>query len=284
MYKNLSPGAVGISGSLTETIELAKEAGFEGVDLPIGEVVQLADEKGADYVKGLYAEAGLQIGGFGCPVEFRKDEATYEEGIKKLPKLAETAAAVGCTRMPTWLKPWSDELPFDENFDLHRRRLRGIAEVVNEYGIRFGLEFVGPKTSRAEHKYEFIHDMQGMLDLCEAIGMDNVGLLLDAWHWYTSHGTASDLEKLTNDMVVYVHVNDAPLGVAVDEQIDNVRALPGQTGVIDIGTFLRALDAAGYDGPVTAEPFSKELREMENKQAAKLVAESLNKIWEVAAL
>jgi len=284
MFRNLSPGAVGIKGSLEETLKLAADAGFEGLDLPIGEVVQLIDEKGADHVKALYADAGLQVGGFGCPVDFRKDEAAYEEGLAKLPKLAEAAAAVGCTRMPTWIMPWSDDRPFDENFELHRRRLRGIAEIVKDHGIRFGLEFVGPKTSRQDHTHEFIYDMDGMLKLCDAIGTGNMGLLLDCWHWYTSHGTADDLAKLTNDMVVYVHVNDAPAGVAVDEQIDNVRALPGETGVIDIGAFMRALDAAGYDGPITAEPFSKAVGKMENVQTAKVVAESLNKIWSVAGL
>ena len=43
------------------------------------------------------------------------------------------------------------------------------------------------------------------------------------------------------------------------EQLDNVRDLPGATGVIDIAGFLRALQSIGYDGPVTPEPFKKEL-------------------------
>ena len=48
----------------------------------------------------------------------------------------------------------------------------------------------------------------------------------------------------------------------VDEQVDNVRALPGETGVIDIAGFLQALRTIGYDGPVVPEPFKKELNDL----------------------
>jgi len=40
----------------------------------------------------------------------------------------------------------------------------------------------------------------------------------------------------------------------------------------------------GYDGPITAEPFSAEVREMENEEAARATLESLNKIWQVAGV
>ena len=40
------------------------------------------------------------------------------------------------------------------------------------------------------------------------------------------------------------------------EYIDNDRRLPMETGVIDLGGFLKRLAALAYDGPVTPEPFS----------------------------
>ncbi len=62
--------------------------------------------------------------------------------------------------------------------------------------------------------------------------------------------------------VVTVHINDAPKHLGPDEQLDNVRALPGETGLLDVTGFLQALQQIGYDGPVTAEPFSQRLSEM----------------------
>lgn len=284
MYKNLSPGAVGIGGSTEELAALAQKHGFGGLDLNAGQAADLMEKGELDSLKQLYASHGLRPGGFGLPVDFRKDEAAFEEGLAGLGRLARAAAAVGCLRCPTWILPGSDELPFDENFELHRRRLKACAQTLGEHGVWLGLEFVGPKTSRAGKKHEFIWDMAGMLELADAIGTGNVGLLLDCWHWYTSEGSVDDILALRPEQVVYVHVNDAPAGVPLDEHIDNQRAMPGETGVVDIAGFLGALKQIGYDGPITAEPFSPELNAMADDQAAAAVSASLGAILAQAGI
>ena len=86
------------------------------------------------------------------------------------------------------------------------------------------------------------------------------------------------MRRLQRSDVVVVHVNDAPAGVAVDEQLDQVRALPGETGVLDLAGFLQALREIGYDGPVTAEPFSQRLRELPADQALTETAAAMRKI------
>ena len=126
--------------------------------------------------------------------------------------------------------------------------------------------------------------MAGMLELADAIGTGNVGLLLDSWHWYTSGGTVDDILGLRAEQVVYVHVNDAPAGVPRDEQLDHIREMPGATGVIDIAGFLGALAKIGYDGPITAEPFKKELGELPAQEACRRTSEALDKILSVAGL
>ncbi len=284
MFRNMSPGAIGIQGSMAEVLPLAKEAGFEGIDLNVREAAKIADESSLDEVKAMFADAGMKMGGWGLPVDFRKDEDAFQEGLTQLPETAALGQALGCTRVPTWVSPASDGLTFEENFQIHARRLRACAEILRDNGCSLGLEFVAPKTSWSGKKYEFIHDLPGMLELGDVIGTGNVGLLLDAWHWYTAHGTLDQIRNLRPEQVVYVHVNDAPEGVEVDEQIDNVRCLPGATGVIDIGGFLSTLSDIGCTAPVTPEPFVKELREMPAAEAATTVAEGMAKIWEEGGL
>ena len=153
-----------------------------------------------------------------------------------------------------------------------------MAEILQDHGIRLGIEFIGPKTFRNGKKFEFIYGLTDTLKLCTDLG-PNTGLLLDLWHWYTSHGTQAELDNLTNQQVVAVHINDAPAGIPVDEQMDLVRCLPGETGVLDIAGFLKALQRAGYDGPVTIEPFSKRVNEMAPQDALRTTAEAMNKVW-----
>jgi threonine dehydrogenase-like Zn-dependent dehydrogenase len=178
----------------------------------------------------------------------------------------------------TWILSFSDDLPWKENFRFHARRLEPVARILGEHGCRLGLEFLGPKTLREGHRYSFIHTMEQMLDLCDAVG-PNCGLLLDAWHWYTSLGTVEELLNLDNQQVVYVHINDAPAGIPMEQHLDNNRRLPGETGVIDLAGFLGALRHIGYDGPVVPEPFVPALKELAPAEAAARVGKALDHVW-----
>ena len=283
MFKNLSPGAVGIRDiNMQEGLELAKSTGFGGLDLNLGEANQLAEEHSAQYVKDLWAEAGLEMGGFGFPVNWRGMDAEYDESLERLPEVAKFAADLGCHRCMTVVPPCSNDLSFQENWDFHVNRLRRPAEILKEYGHWLGLEFIGPATSRKSHKYLFTYSMDAVLGLAAAVGTGNVGLLFDMWHWYTCRATLDDVRKLSKSDVVYVHINDAPAGIDPDDQIDNIRCLPAETGVIPLPELMGILKEIGYDGPVTPEPFSATLNDMAPLEAAKVTAGSLDKVWKQA--
>ena len=66
MFKNLNAGAIGIRNlTLSETITLAQETGFAGIDFDIREAAALADAHGVDYVRGLFTQAGVRAGLWG---------------------------------------------------------------------------------------------------------------------------------------------------------------------------------------------------------------------------
>ena len=284
MFKSLSAGAIGVSGTTEQIADLAGRHGFGGMDFNASEAADLMAKGELDSLRSLYDRHHLRPGGMGLPVQFRKDEEAFQRDLAALPRLAEAARAMGCDRCATWILPASDELSFEENFELHRRRLKACAEILAAHDCRLGLEFVGPRTSRVGRKHEFVYDMKGMLALAEAIGTGNVGLLLDCWHWYCTEGTVAEIAALRAAQVVHVHVNDAPAGVSLDDQVDSQRAMPGETGVIDIAGFLGALDKIGYDGPVMAEPFSQRIRELGPEEAVRATAESLDTIFATAGV
>jgi len=264
---------------MEEGMELAARHGFEGYHFSIGEAAGL----GIGRVKEIAARTGIRLAAWGFPVDFRHDQARYEQDMAELPRLAAVAAELGVLRTATWITPASAELTYEENFKLHAERLRPAAAVLAEKGIHLGLEYVAPKTSREGKKHHFVHTMEQMRELCMAVG-PNAGFLLDSWHWYTAHESVADLRGLEAGQVVDVHVNDAPAGVDVDAQIDSVRALPGETGVIDIAGFLSTLEELGYGGPVMVEPFSEKVRQMEPDQAVATTATALRKVWELAGV
>jgi len=273
MFRSLDPGAIGVKAPFEQALAWGAEFGFEGVSVPL----PLVREMGASKFRELLDKHGLRPSVFGLSVDYRGDRDAFEKTIQDFPLEAKTAVSVGLTRCSTWVLPGRKGTSEADYFAELKHRLGECTRILHDQGIRLGLEFIGPKTLRKELGLESdgLFNAERMLELVDAIGIPGTGLLLDAWHWYTSHGTPALFDRLNNELVVDVHVNDAPKGIPVDEQVDNRRCLPGSTGAIDLKAFFAGLRKIGYDGPATVEPFNEELNAMEDREAIGVTAQAL---------
>ncbi|MEX2558584.1 MAG: sugar phosphate isomerase/epimerase family protein [Pirellulales bacterium] len=278
MTIDLVCGAIGVKANQVEAIDLAHRHGFESVAPDPGFLGTLDDGQLADLAAEM-KQKQVVFGAAGLPVDFRGDETTFRTGLEALPRASAALERAGVTRVGTWLRPSHSELTYLANFKQHAQRLREIAKVLADHGQRFGLEYVGPKTSWSASRHPFVHCMAETKELIAAIEMDNVGFVLDSWHWYTAGEGEADLLTLTNRDVVACDLNDAPAGIPIDEQIDSRRELPAATGVIDVATFLRALVKIGYDGPVRAEPFNAALRALSGEEAVAATATAMRRAF-----
>ena len=279
-YKNLGHWHIGVSANQQQALDYAVKYGFDSISPDLGEFENKSSAQIRDWVETMKAKS-IRYSSSGLPVLFHRDQEQFQKGLARLPKYANLARKLGVDRMVTWIIPGHNELTYLKNFDKHKKRLREVAKVLRDTNIRLGLEFVGPKTSRLRFRFPFICTQLGMTELVKAIDTGNVGLLIDSWHWYTSHGTVEELLQLSNKDIIHVHVNDAPAGIPTDQQIDVRRKLPVTTAVIDLKGFINALAKIGYDGPVECEPFDQELRKMEDNAALKKTIESLNRLWDL---
>ena len=275
---DLRCGAIGVRADPREAIELAHQYGFESVEPSAHFLAELSDAELEEVLAELKAK-NLVWGAAGLPVDFRGDEDRFKQGLGQLPELARGLQRAGVRRVGTWISPTHLSLTYLANLRQHARRLREVAGILGDHGQRFGLEYVGPKTSWTKGRYPFVHTMAETKDLIAEIGRDNVGFVLDSWHWYTAQETEADLLTLCNQEVVACDLNDAPSGIPVEEQMDGSRELPAATGVIDLKAFLGALVEIGYDGPVRAEPFNRELNAMSNEEAMAATAAAMKKAF-----
>src|SRR2546423_11650310 len=146
MYRTISPGALGQRvNSLQEGIDLAKSAGFEGVEFSAHEVADLIDAHGPEHVKRMFSSAGIRPAAFGLPTEWRGDEAKWRQGLEELPRLAGAARAIGCPPAMTWVMPLSDERGFDENRRFPIEPVPPIAAALGPPGEHLGPEVLGPQ-------------------------------------------------------------------------------------------------------------------------------------------
>ena len=272
----LACGPIGVPDDPEKMIGWAGQFGFEAIE-PSPQFLGKLSDAGLQAYLGEMQAKHLTWGAAGLSMDFRGSEAAFEQSLKSLPELARSLQRAGVTRIATWLSPGHKSLTYVANFRQHARRLRAAARVLGDHGLRLGLEYVGPKTSWSASRFPFVHTMAELKDLIAEIGRDNVGFLLDSWHWYTAQETGADLLTLKGSDVVLCHLNDAPGGIPVEQQVDNRRGLPGATGVIDVQTFLGAMIRIGYDGPVVCEPFSQELRQLPPEQVLAAVAAAMQK-------
>jgi len=278
MTIDLVCGAIGVSAGQREAIELAARHGFESVGVDGAYLATLSDDQLTE-LKDLLKSKGLTFGAAGLPVEFRREQPRFEEGLKALPTVAAGLQRAGLDRISTWLMPCDAKLTYIENFHQHASRLRDVAKVLKEHNVRLGLEYVGPKTSWSSQRYPFIHTMVEMKELIAEINTGNVGIQLDSWHWWNAGETAADILSLKGSDVIAVDLNDAPAGIPKDQQVDNHRELPCATGVIDLAGFLNALNQIGYDGPIRAEPFNQAVNKMSKDDACVAAATALKKAF-----
>lgn len=274
MIPCLNPVTIGGRLRLPEFIALAARAGFRAIDINIATIFDLVKKQSLDEVKALFNGANLMPGSFGLPVEWRKDEALFRQGLLDLADKAKLAAALGCTVCCGGIPP-SVSVPREEFMKMMVERFKAIAAILAEHNLRLAIEFIGPVTSRKEPNVT-VFDLNGCMEVVNAIDAPNVGVLLDSFHWYTGGCKWSDLDKVPPEKIIYVHINDAP-DKPLDKQQDMQRLLPGE-GVIDLPRLLRALQRKGYTGCVSVEVFNNELKKLDPDIAANAAKVALNKV------
>ena len=282
MYKSLNTGNVNIrANGFAQTLALARKHGFGAVSYN----PKSLETEGIDTFQALdlMGQYGVIISDFRLPVQITgKDE--FNGSYALLEPAARAASKLGIRRCCTWMLSFSNDFEYAENFRRHAHMFRLIAETLNEYGILFGVEFLGPQSILNSGKYPFIHTLKQLMELCDAVGTGNMGVLLDAHHCYCSGLKGGEFTQYIRSEreIVLVHLNDDAPGVPLDEIQDSPRYYPGEPGGggNDLHGFMGALRRMKYTGPVVVEPFSETLKGIQDDgQIAQTVSESINSVW-----
>ena len=242
------PGSIGIKADQGRAIDLAGKYGFESVE-PFGP--QLLAEGVNKYVDAR-KKAKLKWAAARLTVSLRVDDDAYKAALAKLPAEAKALREAGVERVGTAISSSSDTLNYLDNFRQHKRRLNEVGAVLEDQGLRLGLEYLGTKHIWTSRRHAFVHSMAECRELIAETGRKNIGVVIDSWHWWTARETLDDIAQLTNDEVVAGDLNDAPKGIERDLQKDFQRELPLATGEIDAKGFWapwRKSDSTDRSGP-----------------------------------
>lgn len=302
MFISLPPWAVARNVPWPDQARLAARVGYAGIDWSWGP----AREAGVDVTRALLAELQLRptIVNLPGPNVLMGDDAAFRARVPQLEDDAAFAAAVGCRNFQLVL---GATVPAGqtkaERWQFLRGRLAAVSAVLVKHDMRLGLEFLGPLQFRMGRgggagragappvdpaapppppPVPFVYTLPETVTLCEESG-PNLGVTLDAWHWYHSGGTVADILATPRARVVHVHVSDAR-AMPPEDVRDNMRLLPGE-GVIDLVGFFRALRTIGYDGGVAPETIGPRIPDdMPPETSARLALETTTAVMKKAGV
>jgi len=211
-------------------------------------------EYGVERTAKLVADAGLRVsslcrGGFFTAT----DEAERREKIEDNRRAIDEAATLGTDVLVLV----SGGLPAgSRDLDGARAMVRdGLAELApyaGERGVRLAVEALHPMFCSDRC---VVSSLGGALDLAEQFPVEQVGVVVDAYHLWWDADVYRQIER-AGDRICSYQVSDWTVPLPVDNLLG--RGMMGD-GSIELRRLREACDAAGYAGPVEVEIFNQEL-------------------------
>jgi sugar phosphate isomerase/epimerase len=106
------------------------------------------------------------------------------------------------------------------------------------------------------------------------------GLMIDSWHFSFGDSTWDDLTTVSLEEIAYIQFTDAltPESDNLMRETMNRRALPGD-GILELDRFASTLLERGYDGTVSVEVLSAELRTLPIYEIASRIHATTSPYW-----
>ncbi len=243
-------GATTMTSDLPTDVAVAARAGFTGLEIWTAKLDRYLADHRMDDLCGLFADHGVAPLALNSIefIGFRGEH--YLDVQRRLHQLGGIAQAIGCPTVVVVPSPLpTRDLSWDDIRTEYVRVLRDLGRIAAAYGVRLSFEFLGfgwcsVRTPRAA--YEIIQEC----------GCENVGLTVDAAHFYGGGGLLSELEALDPHRIFAFHLDDVE-DLPKEAIQDDRRLLPG-LGVVPLGAICERLKRIGYDGPCAVELFRPE--------------------------
>ena len=160
---------------------------------------------------------------------------------------------------------------------MRRCRTRVVRELAD---CAFALRGAGATVALEFAPYSHLRTLAETIRICELVGWDRCGVLLDSWHFARSGSPWVELRALRADQVSLVHLDDAPEPVT---EISGTKAASGACrrvpGRCRPRSSSRPCARLGYEGVVSAEVLSADLRARPPREGARVLVDALRVAW-----
>lgn len=249
-------------------IKIAKEAGYGGIELQHQKLYRYLDA-GYSTESLLPLLEGIDVVGLGALWNIERQGKDFEIFLAEVERMCKTAHILGAPMVQMCTGPVFVDVVKDfkaGKIGLNETRYMGLlgksesevikytaknvaaaADIAAKYGIDLFLEPLA---------WAPVSTVAQALKIIEVAGKDNVGVVIDFWHMWTTGETPEFVSKIDKKLIKQVHICD---GLEYDRtQVPDqaiLRDVFTGEGDIPLKEWIDAVKATGYDGWYTSEIF-----------------------------
>ncbi len=232
---------------LLKYIEIASQAGYDGIELWVQDVVEYANQGNSlSDLRQIIDDSGLTVeSAIGFANWLVDDDDQRKAGFDQMRKEMQVMAQLGCKRIaasPAGLKP-------ENSLDLFKagERYKQMIELGHETGVMPQLEFWGASGT-------LFHFGQAMMIAATANDPD-ARILADVYHMFRGQSGFDGLTLLNGKVIEIFHMNDYVSTIPREQQQDRDRVFPGD-GVAPMKEILSHLAGMGGTKVLSLELFN----------------------------
>jgi 2-keto-myo-inositol isomerase len=238
------------NSTLERDLELCEKYGYDSIEIRLDKLREYLETHSVEDLDSFFNSNKLKPFAFNA-LEFItfRDEAGYNEIKENLVFLCEVGEKIKCKKIvvvPTFDVGDYTKTEIKQESIL---RLNELADIAEKYGVKLAYEFVGyPNCS--------VNTFEQTYDIVSAVNRNNVGMVLDCFHFHAMGSRIEDLKKADASKIFIFHIDDSedlPIGALRDDK----RLWPGE-GAVDLNSILKTLKEIGYSEMASVELFRPE--------------------------
>jgi 2-keto-myo-inositol isomerase len=201
-------------------------------------------------------------------IGFRGNE--YAQIQTRLHELGKIAQAIGCPTVVVVPSPLpARDLSWSNIVAEYVRVLCDLSDIAGLYDIRLSFEFLG-------FGWCSVRTPRAAFEIVQKCDRENVGMTVDAAHFYAGGGLLSELDQLDPNHIFAFHLDDLE-DIPKEAITDATRLLPG-LGVVPLDDICAHMQKIGYDGSCAIELFRPEYWKWDPQKLANSAREAALKV------
>ncbi len=265
------------NSTLELDLKLCEKYGYNLIEIRLDKLREYLETHTVEDLANFFNKSKLKPFAFNA-LEFItfRDEAGYNKIKEDLVFLCEIGEKINCRKIvvvPTFDVGDYTKAEIREESIL---RLNELADIAEKYGVKLAYEFVGyPNCS--------VNTFGQTYDIVSAVNRENVGMVLDCFHFHAMGSRIEDLRKADSSKIFIFHIDDSedlPVGALRDHK----RLWPGE-GAVDLNSIMKTLKEIGYSDMASVELFRPEYWEWNAEDTVKVgkekTVEVVSKFFEI---